>query len=407
MTKKITIITTRQNFKWISMQEVLPSLEQCWPETAVANSYEYKLINIDEHPLRSIMSFLLQSDAIVIIAFNETIAKFMREVRVKMQLPIPFIFHLHGLATIALWPFDHFKIMDSLTTGDAFIGTCEGDRHCLDLIFENHTFYRIPYPFYPLDLKPALSPFSVFVYIGRLSDQKNIEALVNAYHLLCTEDQTIPDFHIYGAEDFLGSPNMAIASSECLEELEILINSLNLDEKIIFKGFKTREEIFSEIGGNHIALSASTHSDENFGMAIMRSLSLGATAVITLWGGHIHFKEQFPESVITVPVSIENGRPQPDLFALKEAMKKALLIENPDAFYLRQNSPDYFKPENVGHKFKKVLDNVHFSETKLSVRPEIRKLFQQKNKFTEDGQIQRIYESYSDLMAIRFLSAYK
>lgn len=388
------------------MQEVLPSLEKCWPDMAVAHSYEYKLINIDEQPLRSIMSFLIQSDAIVIIAFNETIAKFMKEVRVKMQLPVPFVFHLHGLATISLWPFEHFQIMDALNMGDTFIGTCDGDRKCLDLIFEKSTFQRIPYPYYPLELNQQAQPQLVFAYIGRLSDQKNIDALIKAYKQLSDDVENCPPLFIYGAEDFLGSPNMGLPATDVLVQLKNLIGSYKLNENIILKGFKTREEIFSELGSNHIAVSASTHSDENFGMAIMRSLSLGANAVLTHWGGHIHFKQQFPERVLTVPVSLAEEKPQPDIDALKNAMKESLAKKIKSTALSSVLVPDYFNPQTVSNQFREILEQATFSEQKLQVKPEIKKLFVQKNNFTQSGEIQKIFESYNDCMARKFLNAY-
>lgn len=407
MTKKITIITTRQNFKWISMQEVLPSLERCWPEAALSHSYEYRLINIDDTPLRSFMSFLFQSEAIVIIAFNETIAKFMREVRSKLKLPIPFVFHLHGLATIGLWPFHHFNLMDSLNQGDVFIGTCEGDRKCLEIIFEEFSFFRIPYPFYPLELKPQESSQLAYVYIGRISDQKNIHRLIEAYHLLVKEQDQAPDLLIYGAEDFLGSPNMGITSSECLKSLEQLIDQLKLKKRVHLKGFKNREDIYSEIGSHHIALSASTHSDENFGMAIMRSLSLGARAVLTHWGGHIHFQEQFPEQVLTVPVSLGASSPEADAQLFKEAMQKSWEQWSLGQSSLTQKVPEYFTPQKISQQFVEVLHTLRFSEKKCQLTSTALDLYRQKNDFTQQGNIQKIYHSYTDAHAIRFLRAYQ
>ncbi len=404
MTKnKIAIITTRQNFKWISMQEVLPALESCWAMTTA----ESKLINIDQDPLRSFMSYLLQCDAIVIIAFNETIARFMKIIRENLKLSIPFIFHLHGLATLALWPLDHFKVLPVLNNGDLFIGTCPGDKHCLDLIFEKTKHVTIPYPFIPLEKSSMIqiNKETVFAYIGRISDQKNIDVLIRAYHLLSLEINSLPLLLIYGQEDHLGSPNMSIKSAPCLKQLLDLVKNLRLEEKIIFKGFVAREDLYSELGAHHISLSASTHSDENFGMAIMRSLSLGAIAVTTRWGGHIVFDENFRNRVFTVTVDFGNDRPRPSIDNFKEAMKKAL-----DAAKKLQPQGEmlsnYFLPKEIAKQLDQILQDITFSQIPLTIKPEIQILFSEKKRFAKAGDIQKIFGSYQDPMAIKFLKAY-
>lgn len=404
MTKnKIAIITTRQNFKWISMQEVLPALESCWSMTTA----ESKLINIDQDPLRSFMSYLLQCDAIVIIAFNETIARFMKIIRVNLKLSIPFVFHLHGLATLALWPLDHFKVLPVLNIGDLFIGTCPGDKHCLDLIIENSLHRTIPYPFIPLKKSPLIqnNKETVFTYIGRISDQKNIDVLIQAYHLLSLERNSLPLLLIYGQEDHLGSPNMGIKSTPYLEQLQDLVKSLKLEEKIIFNGFVEREDIYHELGAHHISLSASTHSDENFGMAIMRSLSLGAIAVTTRWGGHIVFEASSHKRVFTVPVNFESDRPRPCIHNFKEAMKKALDTVKkiqPQG----ETLPTYFLPMEIAKQFDEILQDITFSQIPLTIKPEIQTLFREKKRFAKAGDIQKIFGSYQDPTAIKFLKAY-
>ena len=387
------------------MQEILPALEQCWMSCAEKNKIEYKVVNVDETPLRQFMSFLLQSDAIVIIAFNETIARFMVEVRTRLGLTIPFLFHVHGLASIALWPLHHFGVLQLMTEEDSFLVTCPGDLNCLKLISDNLQARMIPFPYYPMEIKPKAESSQSFAYVGRISDQKNIDVVIKAYHLIVQENEKAPPLLIYGKEDFLGSPNMGIKSSQCLADLMELVSSLNLEDKVLFKDFVQREVLYGELGGNHIFVSASSHSDENFGMALMRSLSLGATAAVSEWGGHILFGMNMPEKVKMAPVSFAGDRPRPEVEQFKEAMKAALAIKvNPEE---PMTLPAFFSPDVIADQFRGVLKPLSTHADKLQLTSLALSLFEEKKNWNAKGDLQKVFSSYQDPKAKLFLQAYR
>lgn len=393
---KIAIITTRQNYAWTSMQEVLPALERCWQNAAD----EFRIINADVDPIRDHVQYLLSCDAFVIIAFNETIARFMRAVRKELQLDIPFIFHLYGHATIAMWPEARFGALELFTKGDVFIGTCPGDLKCMQLSIPDALTLDIPYPYEEMTDERKMPEHSpVFAYVGRLSDQKNIHVLIEAYSKL--PECSLPLF-IYGKEDFLGSPNMGIDSTQCLENLQRLCEELHLNDKIHFKGFKTREEIYREIGTNHIFVSASTHSDENFGMAAMRSLALGGKAVLSSWGGHIHFKKHFTDKVFLVPVEIKDDHPQVDVESFSKSMHEAVMSSSPVDFH----TPDYFSPAAVTAAFQNILSRIKYNPDRLSLSKEARLVHEQQRVFETQGFRQRAFYSYGDPLAQLYLRSY-
>jgi len=401
MTKKITILTTRQNFRWTSMQEILPALEQCWLLGAENRSVKASIINVDELSLKKAFPDLIQSEVIVVTAFNETIARFMVEIRKSLGLTIPFIFHVHGLATIGLWPLDHFSVFPWLDSGDIFVGTCPGDIHCLKLISDDLKSALVPFPFFPLNTTVTDSPERVFAYVGRLSDQKNIDVAIKAYYQLFKEMNSLPDFVIYGEEDHFGSPNMGIKSSSVLDDLRALVKELQLESKVHFKGFVKREEIVSILGKNHIFVSASTHSDENFGMALMRSLELGGKAVVTHWGGHILFGKSLPERVQLVPVHFQEARPKPDVDAFKNALRKSLEENGSSEF------PKTFSPDEVSKAFFQLVDVTNFQANPIRLSSFSQKLFERKKSFNQSVDLQKIFESYDDPFAREFLKAYQ
>jgi glycosyltransferase involved in cell wall biosynthesis len=408
--KKIAIITTHQNYKWISMQEVLPSIEKCWEQTAFEIKAESRIFNVDIEPLRNFINYLFQCDAIIIIAFNETIARFMKEVRSTLNLPIPFVLHLYGHASLGLWPQNRFNVLPIMTSGDAFIGTCPGDMKCMKLTGDNFLTFDIPYPYFSIEIDSSklLDNKIKFAYIGRISDQKNIDVLVEAYYLLSLEHDNLPPFLIYGKEDHFGSPNMGIPSTECLKYLKDQIEKLNLTKKIIFKGFQSREVLYGELGRKHIFLSASTHSDENFGMALLRSLSMGATALVSHWGGHIPFQEKCPHKIWTVPVEFKNSRPRPDPIDFKNQMQIAL--EHSRILFDKtgmDSIPDYFLPDQIIKEFAAVLEKLSSNAEPLNISQTAREMYQQQLQYENAGDMQRVFASYDDHKAQLYLNAYR
>ncbi len=401
--KRIAIVTTRQNYKWTSMQEVLPGIEKCWETASDDLGIEHRIINVDVEPLREYVKFILQCDMFIIIAFNETISRFMKEVRTTLNIPAPFVLHLYGHATLGLWPQYRFGALDIMNSGDIFIGTCPGDIKCMQLTCLNARTYDIPYPHFPLDL-PSTKGNKVFAYVGRISDQKNVDLLIEAYALLKERIKNIPKLIIYGKEDHFGSPNMGIASTNCLEDLKVLADSLGVSDDVVFRGFVSREAIYSELGKNHIFLSASTHSDENFGMALLRSLAFGGAAVVSNWGGHQVFKAQCPERVWTVAIEFRNSHPRPIVSDFAIAMEKALDFVEKNK--IEAELPSYFSSNSVTLSFKEIIKRASYNDAPLIITDTAQKMFQQQKFFESQGDIQRVFYSYSDPFAQLFLKAY-
>lgn len=394
---KIAIITTRQNYAWTSMQEVLPALEKCWQNAAD----ETLIINVDCEPIRKYIQFLLGCDAFIIIAYNETISRFITALRKDLQINCPIIFHLYGHATIAMWPEARFGALELFKTNDVFIGTCPGDLKCLELSLPNARGLDIPYPYEEMNsLNPIPKKKTVFAYVGRLSDQKNVDLLLKAYSLLPSDS---PQLFIYGKEDHLGSPNMGIDSTQCLNHLLEISQNLGIQDRVIFKGFQTREHIYEELGTDHIFVSASTHSDENFGMAAMRSLALGGKAVLSSWGGHTHFKNKFADKVFLSPVHFENDRPVVDSADFSEKMKEALGPENFNGPY----TPSYFLPATVTAQFKQILSQLNDTAEAVAVSDVARKIHLQQLDYEKQGYRQRAFHSYSDPLAQLYLRSYQ
>ena len=400
--KKISIITTRQNFVWKSMQEVFPAIEKCWSETQV----EARIINVDNEPLRDHIHFLMKSDVLVVIAFNETIARYIRHVRKSLQLEIPIILHLYGYATIGAWPLKRFGALDCLTESDLFIGTCQGDINCMHLCFENAKVLNIPYPYVPYEFEKKINNKDelCFAYVGRISDQKNLDVLVEAYLLVKKKHSNIPHLYIYGEEDFLGWPNFGKEASNCRERIVKLIDDNHLDKNIHLMGYRDRSEIYTKLSSNHIFLSASTHSDENFGMAAMRSLAIGGRAVLSSWGGHFNFKIHHPNEVQLVEVQMKESCPTVDVELFAKSME--YFLKNEDSRNEKKLS-DYFSESSVKNVFNEIVFNLPvFSPKPLSPTTMGQIIFNQQLEYEKNGFKQKAFSGYDDLVFQKITAAY-
>ena len=402
---KISIITTRQNFVWKSMQEVFPAIEKCWKLSCP----DSRIINVDREPLREHIHYLMKSDVLIFIAFNETIARFIIHMRKSLQLEIPMVMHLYGYATVGAWPLKRFGALDCFTESDLFIGTCQGDIKSMKLCFENARVHKIPYPYVPYEfeqnIKDEKEDELSFAYVGRISDQKNIEIILDAYIMLKNKLQSIPKLYIYGDEDFLGWPNFGVDASDCLARIVKKITHANLQDHVQLLGYQDRSFIYKKLKSKHVFLSASTHSDENFGMAAMRSLALGGRAVLSAWGGHFNFKIHHPNEVQLVRVHLDSGKPF--LHSSDFAREMEYFLNKTD-MRVDKSLAKYFYESSVVDEFCKLhRDRPKYNQAPLVPTLLGKKIFQQQLHYESSGFKQKAFSGYDDVIFQALTEAYR
>lgn len=315
----IACITSRENFSWMSMQEIIPNIEKCLIELSESHNWiQVELINCDEYDFKSIVKKLVHVDYLYFTCFNQRIGNLMRFLRCDLSSDIPFVIQLHGLASIACWPLIAYGPKSLFYNQDIFIGTCDGDQRALKLSFPEAQFYKIPYPCFinknRIDKKVKFKEIRDLVYIGRISEQKNIIDLIQLYFYLRENIDGQFRLHFFGWEDNLGFPNMGIKGGGYLKKILKLVGNHSYGQDIIFHGQVERVEIDDFLNAQpHLFISLSTHSDENFGMAARRSLMIGGVALLSSWGGHLEHKQSFPQQTEYVNVELNEDGPKVDL----------------------------------------------------------------------------------------------
>lgn len=409
MITRLLILTSRKNYIWVSMEEIISWIEKSWEKWASQREISYKIINVDDSSFREFTKAALVSDLIVVTCFNTSIASFLSPIRSKLFLPTPWVFYLHGLASFGCWPLFQWKVGQSLTSKDTFIGSCTRDRDQFKLVFKNISCSIIPFG---LHAEKALSPkvknpVRKFVFIGRITSQKNLHSLITALFILKTHwGDANWEMHFFGKEDNYGSPLMGRREKDYQKYLEDLAQDLKISEHIHFHGFLPREKIESMMEQEQwIFVSPSMHSDENFGMAAFRSLINGHLAILSDWGGHHDFQKEFSNALTLLPVFHSEIGPFMDIKEMAQALKEASFRELPAKKY-----PDYYSQERLNLEYDELWKKASCEDPAeaVSTTPLLTEILQRREDFikkgTSDGS--QIYLDYQDKLKDDFFKAY-
>jgi glycosyltransferase involved in cell wall biosynthesis len=322
---KIVILKSKKNLVWVSMNEIIPWIIRLWEKWAAKRGHKVSILDVDEDETPKIFSELFTSDLVIVTSFTTSMARVIYLARKKLQMPLKCVVYLHNQATIGCWPFYEWKMGDVLDTGDVFVGSCSRDKSSMDACFKNAQTVIHPFSLDDYELTitpPTQSEIAHFVFIGRISPQKNLHTAIWALHLLTIDHPELKwKFEMYGSEDHYGSPLMGIGCDTYQEFLNELIEKYDLSDRIIFRGFQDRSKIQEEMSGHQrIFLAPSLHSDENFGMAAFRMLSQGHKVLLSDWGGHGDYREHFRENLFLVKVRESKSGPYIDVQDLVAAM---------------------------------------------------------------------------------------
>lgn len=404
MKNKVVILTSRQNHVWTSMQEIVPLIEEQW--SSMSDSYDITLLNCDSASTKDITKAVLNSDLIILTVFNTSIAKAARITREMLSIDTPWVVYLHGQATLGMWPYSTWGLSTLFKDSDYFVGTCDGDEKSLRLVYPNAKFYKNTFSYVPLPkgktLQISKSNHS-FVYVGRISAQKQLHQLLWAYSLFKKESSDDVDIHFFGSEDDLGSPNLRIPGEGYLDFLKSLCKQLGIEDFVHFHGFVQREDIHTTLKDwSHTLVYPSLHSDENFGMSLMRGLCEGSTAISTKWGGFTEHLQEFPKSLKCL--NVLKGKHGPyisinDFVTILSEYKNLVPAKKLPSRY--SNSLEIDKLKQLASVIIKDKASVNpLSSTKL-----LKALLLQKDLLV-DPKAQQIFKDYSDPIAHQFFEAY-
>ena len=201
----------------------------------------------------------------------------------------------------------------------------------------------------------------VLIYTGRLSYQKRIVEMVEAF-LICKNDNLIPkDTYLFlvGEFDNLGHPYLSYSQLQG----EYFRNILHVIEKypeyqdsIIMTGNVDNNELRSFYNEADAFISFSTYHDEDFGMSIAEALCCGLPVILTDWAGYHSFNlENIKHYLSFIPVSLGKEIPKIELEDMLSVIQ-GFFEKDIKRSEIAQAASEYLSIENVGKRLKNICE---------------------------------------------------
>lgn len=151
---------------------------------------------------------------------------------------------------------------------------------------------------------------TVFLYTGRLSQQKNVLALIRAFDSFQRDILPNSKLLLAGPVDDLGVPYLGKKSPPGIMayDLQNVIHDLFKDsrrEVIRYLGDLNSQALNDVYNAADIFVSLSTHNDEDYGMSPAEALMTGCHCVLSNWGGYTNFADIAQQAVTKVTVKME------------------------------------------------------------------------------------------------------
>ncbi|MBK24094.1 MAG: hypothetical protein CME70_08855 [Halobacteriovorax sp.] len=399
----ILVLATEQNFVWTSMQEIIPSIVHNW-QSLSTEGHSVNTINVDKLDLKKDGAKFLKAEVLVVTAFNLDIHKALKVANEVFHFSGKTYFYLHNFSTIACWPLKKWDVLKYLKSSDVFVSSCSRDQKLCEKLFPKNTVLNIPFLLEQEIEKKRSQKEGPFVFIGRISEQKNLHNLLVAYSLYLKDSSLKRKLIFYGKEDFLGSPNMGKESSDYLDLLLRISQKLKLEEFVEFRGFVKRAEIYSELCElNYIFISPSIHSDENFGMAAFKSLCDGKRVMLSDWGGHSDYKTYFNNQLELIPVESSKRGPVITIENIYQGLSR---VEEKET--VEPNIPEHFQEKQI---LNCLVDSLKedYKPSPIETSDLVEDVFRNRELFVEEGKEStstKIFANYRDPLCEPFFKAY-
>ncbi len=400
----IGILTSKENFVWTSMQEIIPHIERTWVQYGQDLNHKIQTVSIDEIEINQVIKSLFHCEKIIVTCFTYKMTQVIRCLRFEMKVDIPFIFYVHNMATIAFWPYRYWVNENLFFESDIFISTCENDKLTVLSILPKAHVQIVP--FFNSDYDSAIENkpkvIDSLLYIGRISPQKNLHSIIYAYSIAKKNIQKLPPLVFFGKEDHLGSPNCGIACTDYQAFLKNLVHQLDLTADVHFAGFVERVEIQKKLTKkSYLVISASLHSDENFGMAILQSLMTRNFCILSDWGGSSDFKKYFMDQVYLI--STKNGPLGPHINC--EELAIAIIACLHSVTEISHIKSDYYTQKFLNTRFADCL-SIASSSKELQFSKLAEDIYAQK-KLIFPGSINQIFYSFNDPLFVQISNFYR
>lgn len=204
---------------------------------------------------------------------------------------------------------------------------------------------------------------------------------------------------------------MGIQYSNYFLYISNLINELKVKKLVKMKGFLQREKIYLKYKNkNTVFISLSLHSDENFGMAALRSLHEGHRAILSAWGGHADLKKYFPKRVKIIEVDYSDKGP---FIHSKHVIKCIYEMLNEKWSDNKSPFPLYYSDKSISPNLLKIALSPIAPEKQLDQTTLAEKILKNRKRYLNapnwklrNLKQSRIFKSYGDPISEIFFKTY-
>ncbi len=211
----------------------------------------------------------------------------------------------------------------------------------------------------------------VFIYTGRISFQKNVEAIINLTSKLKDIVDKKIEVWVVGPWDDILLPyfgQWGMPGSQFTQFHSSILDK-NLSN-VRFLGNLESSELLKVYQASDAFISFSTYNDEDYGMSVAEALMTGLPCVLSDWGGFSTFAK-YSKQVDLVPVEPRGMRMQVNSQAAQKAMLKKIMqileneISREDIHGMAQ---EHLSTSAVAKKIRAINDTCDFKyEVKFSV----------------------------------------
>ncbi len=343
---------------WTSMNEIHKALMEL-VVIKNENTIPYFLDTTDPNFEKNYNTIIESCNQIICLHFNKTIGTFIKTLKTKKQDLNCFFVISSSLKSLG-YQFKYFGL-DAIDVSDTFLCLCESDNKILQFLFPENKVET-------LSLKNTNLPESKFtgsnniVFFGRLNEVKNISILLSSLHAYKMIYGNSPEFkiHLFGEIDYTGKINPYLGNYQTF--LQKIIEKLNLKDKVIYHGFKSKNEISDFVKKNHsIGVFLSTYHNENYSMAVREFIDWNSSpALITSWGAHQDIIKIFKNTnrVFSIDVNFYKSHSNISPFSVAKELNHVLESPNLKLKAINHNAPTYsFSAIN---REKKPIDKNYF-----------------------------------------------
>jgi hypothetical protein len=287
--KKLIIFSSAKVHFWQSLQiielHMLEAFKYCQTQIEVMQCQDH-LSDEQSHYIKTInlkydLYFFFLSDSLIL---QNLVEKLITLTNGHYIIPI------YGNMTMELW---RWQKLDKLLQGLSVLLLGASHRSCqqIQAFCNEGMIKKLPYPFSTTIVKKPKSFETIdLIYAGRITPQKNILTLIQAFLDAKTFNQKLRlhiagnfherQWHLHGlAIDFKTFQQKFYAALE------------QSKESIIYHGELEQESLLALYAQMDYFISLSTYHDEDYGMSAAQAYSMGLPLLLSDWGGHASFSQ--------------------------------------------------------------------------------------------------------------------